>query len=100
LSSFEIKFDILCYTDRMTEPNTRWLAWARFLHRWGMEDLAAALLEASGPLNVVTAQMFYIGQPFLSGLFPAGDWPEVARLLESPQDSRHFAAFLRQEDGT
>ncbi len=76
-----------------------WQAWACLLQRWNLSEPVAALLEAAGPLTVVLAQCLYLGQPFLGKLLPAGQWDALAELLEEQENSRSFAAFLRQEDG-
>lgn len=74
-----------------------WSRWARFLHRWGLEDFVAALLEAAGPLQFFAAQMLYVGEPLLSGALKPGEWQALVKLLEDQRESRSFAAFLREE---
>ncbi len=86
---------VLCYTVNM-QDQPLWSVWAHNLHRWGLGDFTAALLEAGGPLNYFLAQIFYAGKPFLGGSMPAGEWEALARLLEDRQASHSFAAFLRE----
>ena len=78
----------------MGENRTFWPAWAHFLQRWGLQEPAAALLEAAGPLTAVLAQVVYFGQPFV----PGRQGLALAELLEDRQESQAFAAFLREEE--
>lgn len=75
-----------------------WHSWAQFLQHWEIDEPAAALLDGLGPVSIVLAQFLYAGQPFLGGVLPEGQWNALARLLESQEESRTFAAFLRRED--
>ena len=72
----------------------KWEDWAHFLQRWGIRQPATALLEAAGPLSIFAAQLIYLGQPFLGS---HSSLQELARLLENKEESRSFAAFLREE---
>ncbi len=49
--------------DPVSETRSAWHGWAEFLHRHGLEKLAAWVLEAAGPLTVLGAQALYIGWP-------------------------------------
>lgn len=75
-----------------------WSNWAHFLRGFGLQQTAAGLLEAAGPLAWFAAQLVYVGQPFLDGSQPGGQWQALARLLENQEESRSFAAFLREEE--
>ena len=75
-----------------------WQNWAETLDRWGIKDLTATFLEALGPLNLLSAQIVYIGQPFLSTFFQKGNLNALADLLEDPQKTQAFIAVLRQTD--
>lgn len=75
-----------------------WSNWAHFLQRFGLQQAAAVLLESAGPLTWFTAQLVYMGQPFLDGSQPEGQWQSLARLLENQAESRSFAEFLREEE--
>jgi len=73
-----------------------WHTWARILHRWGMQDIAAALLDASGPLNVLMAQLIYLSQPML-GLFLSRDHLDAfASMLEDTVETHEFTTYLRE----
>lgn len=72
-----------------------WRVWASTLHRWGWEGVVAALLEATGPFNWVVSQVVYVGQPFLSMLFPVDHLEALARMLEDDGETEHFVALLR-----
>ena len=80
------------------ETQTYWPGWAYFLHRLGIQQPAAAVLETAGPLVWFAAQLVYLGQPFLDRSSQGGQWQALARLLEDQRESRSFAAFLREEE--
>jgi hypothetical protein len=71
-----------------------WGNWSDALHAWGLDGIAGWLLEAAGPLALVSAQLIYAGRPFLGGAAQ-----RVARLLESDTESAAFADFLVAEAG-
>jgi hypothetical protein len=74
-----------------------WPEWARFLHGWGLDHVAAALLETAGPLTIFLAQLVYVGQPLFGKGQPFGRLQALAGLLEDPDESRSFAIYLREE---
>ena len=79
------------------EPNAQiWQTWANTLHRWGLTNFAATLLEALGPLNLFGAQMIYLTQPVLTSLVPAAHLDALADLLEDTQTTQDFITVLRQ----
>jgi hypothetical protein len=84
----------LCYTSFM-QPPSYWKNWAEKLERWGLTDLAAALLESSGPVSTILAQLVYAGSPFLPGS-QSESWGHLAHLFENPSESRAFAHFLKE----
>lgn len=77
------------FTDR-----AQWEHWARFLQRWGLGRTVSLFLDAAGPLSILAAQMIYLSQPFTG---QSSAWQNFARLLENKEESRSFAAFLREE---
>ena len=81
----------------MQKDRSFWSEWARFLHQWGMTELAAAMLESAGPLNVFLAQVMYAGRPFLGQAVPEDRLSALAVLFEDQEESRSFAAFIREE---
>jgi hypothetical protein len=78
----------------MPSNRTYWSTWMNTLQRLGLAGLAAWLLEAGGPLNVLGAQILYIGQPLVSSSSSAG-LGALANLLEQEDESRAFAALLK-----
>jgi hypothetical protein len=80
------------------ENSQIWQIWADVLNRWGVKDLTAAFLEALGPINMLGAQLVYMGQPFLTPYFSEGYLDVLAELLEDPQETQAFIAVLRQSD--
>ena len=75
-----------------------WQVWTETLHRWGLENLVASILDAMGPLNLLGAQVVYLGQPFLGQLIPQGHWDALADVLENPAQTQALSAYLRQTD--
>ena len=72
-----------------------WKIWADKLHRWGMLDFAASLLDATGPLNLLGAQVVYLGQPLFDQVLPAEHLDALALMLEDPDQTQAFTTFLR-----
>ncbi len=81
----------------MQKDRSFWPEWAYFLQRWGLTEFAALLLEAAGPLNVFLAQVVFASHPFLSQVIPAARLSALASLFEDQEESRSFAAFIREE---
>ena len=81
----------------MPKDRAFWPEWARILQRWGVSDLAALLLDAAGPLNIILAQAVHAGRPFLGQNIPDERIQALASLFENQEESRSFAAFLREE---
>ena len=81
----------------MTESQTWWPIWAQKLQRWGISEPIAALLDAAGPLSALAAQAIYLGQPLFGFTTTNSGWRAAAEMLANSQESRSFAAFLRQE---
>lgn len=81
----------------MQKDRSFWLDWAHFLQQWGLTELAAALLESAGPLNVILAQLVYAGRPLLGQVVPDERINALAGLFEDQEESRSFAAFIREE---
>ncbi|NWG35257.1 MAG: hypothetical protein HXY42_12505 [Chloroflexi bacterium] len=69
-----------------------WSRWADTLRRFKMDGLASWFLEAGSPLAVLGAQIVYISQPFVGGQ----QMEALARMLEDEQETRAFAAHLRE----
>jgi hypothetical protein len=84
--------------DLMTYPQN-WHIWADQLHKLGIGDWAASLLEAAGALTLLGAQLIYVSQPILSRAVPQLQTESLAKLLEDPEQAQGFAAFLRKERG-
>ena len=79
----------------MDSPRTYWLQWTESLRRMGLEGLAVWLLEASGPVHILGAQLLYIGQPFVSPQASDG-LRALANLLEQEDETRAFTVFLQR----
>jgi len=84
-------------TDNLPDLRASWPSWADFLRRLGLENLAAWTLEAAGPLTALGAQALYLGAPLLRPAFSDAQAGALAHLLENDEETRAFAAFLREE---
>ena len=73
-----------------------WQNWANALQHWGAEEIVATLLETTGPLNLLGAQVVYLGQPFLEQILPEGHTKALASILENPEETEQFTRYLRQ----
>jgi hypothetical protein len=83
--------------DSIAETRSAWPGWAEFLRRRGLENLAAFVLEAAGPLTVLGAQALYFGDPLLRPVLTSVQRDALADLLEDRGEALAFAAFLREE---
>lgn len=81
----------------MQPDRSYWPEWARLLQRWGLNELAAALLESAGPLTFFLAQLVYVGQPLFGNGYAGSRLDALARMFEDQEESRSFAIFLREE---
>ena len=77
----------------MDSPRTYWPQWTESLRRMGLDGFAAWLLEAGGPVNILGAQLLYIGQPFATRQ-ASDSIRALANLLEQEDEARAFAALL------
>jgi hypothetical protein len=78
----------------MDSSRAYWPIWTDFLRRQGLTELAAWFLEASGPLNVLGAQLLYLGQPFAPASANQG-LRALADLLEQEEEARTFIVLLK-----
>lgn len=81
----------------MQKDRSFWPSWAHLLQQWGLAEVAAVLLEAAAPLHVFLAQLVYAGRPFIGRAVSNESIAALARLFESQEESRSFAAFIREE---
>lgn len=77
----------------MSQKN--WETWAKSLYKWQLQQLAAAALEALGPVNLLIAQLIYISQPVLSFFLPPEDTRAFALTLENPADTALLINIIR-----
>ncbi|MEK6256543.1 MAG: hypothetical protein N2C13_04390 [Chloroflexota bacterium] len=73
------------------------LGWINNLKKRKLDHVAAMLLEALNPLNIVMAQLLYIGQPLVRGVLPQGNLFTLAGILEDPEKTSKFVELLREE---
>ena len=85
-------------TETNTELRAYWPGWAKFLHRHGLENLAAWALDAAGPFAALGAQVLYFGGPLFRPTLSSAALNGFASMLEDEEERRSFVGFLR-EDG-
>ena len=85
-------FANLCYTGNMQARQTIWPLWAHSLQRLNLDQLAALALEAAGPLSILLAQIVHASAPLVGGR-----WTDLGDLLQEPEESLQFAAYLRHQ---
>lgn len=73
-----------------------WQGWIEGLHRRRLSSVVAMLLEASGPLNVIAAQLVYLGQPLVGSSRNHGQLQALAHLLEDADQTQSFVHHLRE----
>ncbi|HKJ27580.1 MAG TPA: hypothetical protein VJ965_08080 [Anaerolineales bacterium] len=71
--------------------------WAEQLKDRGLHQVAATLLEAAGPLNIVGAQLVYLSQPVLNGFLDDRSLSSLAWMLEEPAQTKSFIQTLRED---
>jgi len=88
----------LCYTLNVTANQHIWRIWAQKLHRWGISEITASLLEVLGPLTILGAQLVHLGSPILHRTVADNQISALADLLEEPVQTRAFITYLRESD--
>jgi hypothetical protein len=69
---------------------------ARKLHSWGVDHLAATLLESGGPLAFLGAQALYCAAPLLGPMTPENDAMALAKILEDPASTQALVELLSE----
>lgn len=83
--------------DSIAERRSVWSGWAEILHRHGLENLTAFVLEAAGPFAVLGAQVLHFSDPLLRPALTDVQRKALTDLLEDRDEALAFAAFLREE---
>jgi hypothetical protein len=73
-----------------------WQTWAQRLHRWGLGELTATMIEACGPLTILGAQVVYLCQPVLDLVISDEHLDALARMLENTPETHAFVTYLRE----
>ena len=76
------------------QARSDWSKWAESLRRLKLDGFAAWLLEAGGPLTILSAQAVYMSQPFIGGK----NLNSLAQMLEEDEQTQAFARYLREEE--
>ena len=88
--------EFLCYTFHVEDKHTLWRIWSSSLQRWGIQEFAASLLEASGPFNLILAQLVYVGEPFLPSGGDRSNLKALGAMLEDGKETQAFVSYLRK----
>ncbi len=70
--------------------------WARSLQLSHWKGLLLPILDGSGPLKVILAQLMLCGAPFMSPGVQK-QWQSAAEILEDDQKSRQLSRMIREE---
>jgi hypothetical protein len=70
-----------------------WQRWSDSLQQWGVNEVAATILDSAGPFTVILAQVVYAGSS-LAGT-RRDSWLFLAQTLEDPLATRQFTQILR-----
>jgi hypothetical protein len=81
----------------MQKDRSFWPEWAHLLQHSGLADIVASLLCSAGPLNMFLAQILYAGRPFLGQAAAGERFDALVHIFENQEESRSFAAFIREE---
>jgi len=81
----------------MQKERSFWPEWARFLQHTGLSEIVASLLCSAGPLTMFLAQVMYAGRPFIGQAVSNERFDAMIQLFEDQEESRSFAAFIREE---
>ena len=73
-----------------------WHIWAHNLHRWGVAEWVATLLEAAGPFTLLAAQLVYLVQPLASNTVAESHFQALIEMLEDKTNTQSFATYLRE----
>jgi hypothetical protein len=91
------KYEInLCYTLNMSENQPTWMLWRSTLQRLGINEIVALLLEGTGSMSVLIAQVVYLSQPLLSGMISSHTLSAFAQVIENPTDRQKLISYLRE----
>lgn len=82
----------------MSSDRQIWQVWACNLHKWGLAEWIASILEAAGPLNLIVAQLIYLAQPLAYTALPEDHWQALTEMLEDKKKAQSFATLLREVD--
>jgi hypothetical protein len=74
--------------------------WIDSLYKLRLQNLTATILEALGPLNLLGAQLVYLGQPVLSPFISNDQSQDIAKILEDPSETALFIEALRNYEPT
>ncbi len=74
-----------------------WRVWASVLQRLGVLDLSISVLETTGPLIIVAAQVVYFCQPLIRWLVSPEQSQALAEMLEEPARTKEFTNMLKED---
>jgi hypothetical protein len=72
-----------------------WENTIQYLYDRRLHQFTASLLQAAGPLNLLGAQLIYVGEPILSLFISRDQTQRFAGILEDPVKIESFIRALR-----
>jgi len=76
-------------TPLIRSSRVHWRQWAEILRHYQLDGIVSWLLDAGRPLAILSAQVLYMGGPFLGE-----SAEELAKTLESDDEARAFVSFM------
>jgi len=73
-----------------------WSEWARTLQQKRLTGLTVTLLDGTGPIKSLMAQVM-MGILPLFGQYRENSWQSFAQMVEDPDECRSFVAYLLEE---
>lgn len=75
--------------ERDSSLRRTWRAWGDALRRRQLDGVTVALLDAAGPLVLISSQLLYFGRPLFGEVATS-----LAQILESERETAAFRDYL------
>jgi hypothetical protein len=71
-----------------------WDMWVEQVHRWGVADISASVLQESSGFHVLIAQFLHISEPLINTYLSRNNIDALISIFENPEDSRYVISRL------
>jgi len=71
--------------------------WVDSLHRWGVQDFVALILDAVEPLAPVFAQILFVTQPLVRPFIADEKINALVDILDNPKEVQTFLDMLQEK---